>query len=277
MRLAHYLVMDLLGRGRRRRALLFAPVFVLLLAALTAPAEAAPRMKDWRIEAFEWHGKLDGGRVLAVRNPFGDVRARRADGASAAVYAALQRHRDDPRQWKVAITEVAERLSVVVEPASAAAPAAAAANWAPRRVDLTVYVPPGAKLEVQTEGGLIEGKRLASDIEARSASGEIVLTTAGSVDARSREGRIRYSFLDPAWAGAARLVTRSGDIVLTLPEGANVDLAIHTRGVIAAGGALPPSAGPKSRHGFEAKLGAGGSAVVVESESGRVEVQRIRL
>jgi hypothetical protein len=270
--------MEALGRGRYRSARRSALAFLAMLAALAAAVAAAPAMKDWRIEPFEWHGKLEAGRQFTVRNPYGDVRARRADGTSAAVYAAMQRHRDDPRPWNVAIAEVTDGLSVHVELAAGTATGAApAADWTPRRVDLTVYVPPGARLSVQTEGGLIEGKRLASDIEARSRSGEIVITTAGSVDARSQEGRIRYSFLKPDWTGAARLTTRSGDIILNLPHGANVDLAIHTRGVIAAGAALAPGASAPSRDGLEAKLGAGGSPVVVESETGRVEVQRTRV
>ena len=248
--------MDPLGL-RRRLVGLCLPF--LLFALLPAGAAAGPLKQDWRIEPFEWHGSLAAGRVLAVRNPYGDVRARRADGGTTAVYAAMQRHRDDPREWTIAIAESADGLAVEVALAGGAVPAAAAADWAPRRVDMTVYVPAGAKLRVETVDGLIEAKRLRGDVEARSAGGEIVVTTTGSVEARSEAGRIRYSFLDAKWVGSARLVTRSGDITLTLPEGANVDLAVQSRG-----------------ESSTAVLGAGGSRVAAESESGKVEVQRIR-
>lgn len=252
--------MDSLGRpGRRlRRRLVCSCLPLLLLAVLPSAAAAAPLKQDWRIEPFEWHGSLGAGRVLAVRNPYGDVRARRADGATTAVYAAMQRHRDDPREWTISIVESADGLAVEVVLAGGAVPAAAA-DWAPRRVDLTVYVPTGARLRVETVDGLIEAKRLGGDVEARSVGGEIVVTTTGSVDARSEAGRIRYSFLDPKWVGSARLVTRSGDITLSLPRGANVDLAVQTRG-----------------ENSTAVLGAGGSRVAVESESGKVKVQQIR-
>jgi hypothetical protein len=252
--------MDPLGRpGRRlRRQFVCCCLPLLLLAVLPAAAAAGPLKQDWRIEPFEWHGSLAAGRVLAVRNPYGDVRARRADGGTTAVYAAMQRHRDDPREWTIAIAESADGLAVEVVLAGDAVPAGAA-DWAPRRVDMTVYVPAGAKLRVETVDGLIEAKRLRGDVEARSVGGEIVVTTTGSVEARSEAGRIRYSFLDPKWVGSARLVTRSGDIALTLPKGANVDLAVQTGG-----------------ESSTAVLGAGGSRVAVESESGRVEVQQIR-
>jgi hypothetical protein len=267
--------MDTLGRGRRRcRGAAGLWAFAALLAGLPAGVGARPPIKDWRIEPFEWHGSLGAGRVLSVRNPYGDVRARRADGNSAAVYAAMQRHRDDPREWNVSIAQVGDGLVVDVVLESSAVPATSAAHWAPRRVDLTVYVPARAKLQVETTAGLIEAKRLGGDVEARSTNGEIVITTAGGVDARSQEGRIRYSFLDPAWVGRARLATRSGDITVTLPRGANVDLAIQTRGVISTGEALAPAA-RKSRRLLKSRLGAGGSPVAVESESGKVEIQQI--
>jgi hypothetical protein len=265
-----------LSERPRRRSLVCFRLHLLLFAVLPAAVAAAPLKQDWRIEPFEWHGSLGAGRVLAVRNPYGDVRARRADGATTAVYAAMQRHRGDLRAWTISIAESADGLAVEVVLAGGAVPAAAAADWLPRRVDLTVYVPAGAKLRVETADGLIEAKRLGGDVEARSAGGEIVITTAGSVDARSDAGRIRYSFLDHRWVGSARLVTRSGDIILTLPSGANADLAIQTRGEISTGGALAPRAGATSRHGLAAVLGAGGNLIAVESESGRVEVQQIR-
>jgi hypothetical protein len=248
---------------------------VLIFVGLPAAVGARPLQKDWRIEPFEWQGSLGAGRVFAVRNPHGDVRARRSEGPATAVYAAMQRHRDDPREWKISITEVGDGLAVDVVLAAGSVPAESAADWRPRRVDLTIYVPAGAKLRVETTAGLIEAKRLRGDVQARSAGGEIVITTSGNVDARSDEGRIRYSFLDPRWVGSARLATRSGDINVTLPRGANIDLAIHTRGEISTDGTLAPSTDP-SRHELKAVLGAGGSPVAVESESGRVAVRQIR-
>jgi hypothetical protein len=262
-----------------RDRLVFLWAFVLIFAGLPALVSAGPLKKDWRLEPFEWHGSLGAGRLLSVRNPYGDVRARRSEGADIAVYAVMQRHRDDPREWKIAITAAGDDLAIEVVFAAGTVPADAAAGWGPRRVDMTVYVPAGARLQAETTAGLIEAKRLGGDVQARTAAGEIVITTSGNVDARSEEGRIRYSFLDSQWVGSARLVTRSGDIKVTLPRGANVALAIDTRGEISTDGALAPSAGPPlpdpPRHGFKAVFGAGGSPVAVESESGKVEVRQM--
>lgn len=255
-------------------------LLAVILAGLPAAAGARPLAKDWRIEPFEWHGSLAAGRVLTVRNPYGDVRARRSNGTSASVHAAMQRHRDDPREWKISVAETADGLAVEVVPAPGKVPAGAAADWGLRRVDLTVYVPAGARLRAETTAGLIEAKRLGSDVHARSAGGEIVVTTSGSVDARSEQGRIRYSFLDPQWAGSARLATRSGEVIVILPKRSNVALKVRTRGEISADGLPapgggPPRAGPK-HHEFQRVIGTGASVVAVESESGKVEIRQNR-
>jgi len=248
---------------------------LLLLVALAAALDAAPLQQDWRIEPFEWRGSLGGARVLTVRNPYGDVRARRSEGDEVSVHAALQRHREDPREWTIAIEERGGGFAVEVQLADGKVPEAAAADWGLRRVDLTVYLPARAKLEVETVSGLIEAKRLGGDVEARSAGGEIVIIAAGSVDARSDSGPIRSAFLDPAWAGSARLATRGGAITVHLLESSDIDLTIRTRGEIASDVALAPSGGADPGTPRRAPGSPGGGRVAIESETGNVNVQRI--
>lgn len=257
--------------------LLIATLVTVPTGAATPPADVEPPpTADWRVEPFEWRGELAAVDVVAVRNPYGDVRARRAE-EGAAVYAMMQRHRQDPRAWTIAIDEREKRLAIEVVPAAGAPSedAATAAAWAFRRVDMTVYVPAGAKLEVETAGGLIEAKRLRSDVEARSASGEVVITTAGSVDARSDTGAIRYSCLDAGWAGSARLATRTGDVAVVLPRDVDAELTVRTRGAVAGDGAPLAAATREDGGPLHAVLGTGANPVTIESESGNVEIRTI--
>lgn len=245
----------------------------LILAAPPADLGAAPSTDDWRLEPFHWRGTLAEGATVRVRNPFGDVRARRSEGNAVSVHAAQQRHREDPRQWTISIAEGENGLEVEVVLAEGTVPTAAAEDWAPRRVDMTVYVPASARLDVEIVDGLIEAKGLGGDVAARSVAGEIVIITAGSADVRSEEGRIRYAFADPKWVGATRLTGGAGDILVTLPAGADVDLAIRTGGDIATDLALAPS--PETGGTSHLVLGEGRSPIAIESDSGNVKVQRI--
>ena len=246
---------------------------VALIVAGAVPAVAAPpSMDEWRIEPFEWQGALDSGHRLTVRNPHGDVRARRSTSGDVAIFAAMQRHAGDPRAWRVAIEPVNGDLEVAVALGDAAVPAPLPADWSPRRIDLTVFVPDGAQLRVETGAGRIEAKRLRSDIEARSTSGEIVVTGSGSVEARSETGAIRYSFLSADWAGAARLSSGTGDITLVVPRDAAIDLTLRTRGEI-AGVAIPAASGSNGERRLV--VGGGGSPVVAESDTGRIALHRI--
>jgi hypothetical protein len=258
----------------RRPGLLVPLALVPLLLAGSAMATDAPSKQEWSIEPFEWHGSPAAGQTLTVRNPWGDVRARRIDGSEVALYAVKQHHRDDPRPWRVAIAEGDDGLTVDVSIEDADEAAEPPIQWARRRLDLTIYVPAASTLRAETTTGLIEAKRLASRVEARSTRGEIVVTTTGSVDARSAEGRIRYSSLTPSWTGSARLVTGSGDIALALPRDADLDLSIRTGGEITADEALAPTPGePRAIH---AVAGRGTGRVVAESATGNVVVRRIR-
>lgn len=246
---------------------------ILVLSAAASDLGAAPRKDDWRLEPFHWRGELGDAATVRVHNPFGDVRARRSEGNAVSVHAAQQRHREDPRQWTISIAEGENGLEVEVVLAEGTVPTAAAEDWAPRRVDMTVYVPASARLDVEIVDGLIEAKGLGGDVAARSVAGEIVIITAGSADVRSEEGRIRYAFADPKWVGATRLTGGAGDILVTLPAGADVDLAIRTGGDIATDLALAPS--PETGGTSHLVLGEGRSPIAIESDSGNVKVQRI--
>ena len=257
----------------RARGRALAVAFAVAVLAI-ATAAAQPPIERWLIEPFEWEGKLEAGGSLTVRNPYGDVRARRSGRGAVGVYAVMQRHRDDPRVWRVVTTPHERGLDVGVILVTAGA-ADVAADWSRRRVDLTVYVPEGTPYEVHTDAGLIEAKRLASDVTARSSRGEIVVTTTGSVDARSASGRIRHGLLDAMWSGSARLATTTGDIAVTVPRGADVDLAVRTRGRVTAQGATltPRDDQPGGPVGL--LLGKGASEIRVESASGAVLVRHL--
>lgn len=154
---------------------------LLVLSSLAVRGQEAP--PDWTVDNFRWTGPLAPAAAVAVINPYGDVRLRRADAGEVEVSAMIQRRTSDPVKAEVKLGRRRGRLTIeVVYPV--------APRGDLRRVDLAVFVPAGARLAVHTRDGTIQARGLANDVELESAGGDVFLSTTGT--GRVSTSRLRF-------------------------------------------------------------------------------------
>jgi len=87
-----------------------------------------------------------------------------------------------------------------------------------------------AHLHVNTLSGPISLMNIRnSHLDVRSVSGDVTLhdVTGSSVEVNSARGRINYDG-DPSPAGEFRLMSHSGDLYISIPTSASVDISSHS-------------------------------------------------
>ncbi len=259
--------------------------------ALAVQAAASePSIEDWNISRHEWTGEAAEGTGVAIVNLHGDLRVRKGTGGELYLLAVIQRHNDDPRRAEVA-TEAAAgetRLEVrypkvpdtetgEVSPGEAASRVGVRQDipeaWKKRRVDLTVFVPAGARVTARTSTGLVELKGLTGDVEATSDSGDLRIRTAGGVLARTQHGDVLAQFRRTDWSGNSEIETLTGNIRVELPHGGRADVHIETRGEITTDYSIEI----RRRDGSllklgTAKIGEDGGRLVLKSNRGAIRL-----
>jgi len=95
------------------------------------------------------------------------------------------------------------------------------------RVDLTLMVPPGKRLEGTTRDGLAEIK-YRGDVLARTRGGDILVETPAHASARSESGSITAKLSGEAWRQPLSFTSGSGDVTLWVPEDASPELRVES-------------------------------------------------
>jgi hypothetical protein len=199
---------------------------LLCISSLSSLGQETP--PDWTVDNFRWTGVLAPETAIEVLNPYGDVRLRAADAGEVEVSAMIQRRTSDPVKPEVRLGRRRGRLTVQVD-----YPAKPLGDL--HRVDVSVFVPAGARVAVRTKDGMIQANGLANDVELESAGGDVFLTTTGTARVSVGQGNISADFRRDRWGRTPRLTTRAGNITLRLPKDANARVQIQASGEISVG------------------------------------------
>ncbi len=206
-------------------------MIVLIPFAALASAPRAPG--DWVIERQEWSEVVAEGQAVSVTNRFGDVRLRGIDEARFSGLGMVQHHALDPRQAAIVISRDADGVHLEVRWNDGdQLPQEAPEAWRKRRVDLTVYVPAAAALQLQTLDGTIWAEDLQGDVEVESKTGDVEIKTRGSLRGGTDHGKLWTTFVGAGWARPAQLETVTGEIQVQLPRQTRVRALLETRGDI---------------------------------------------
>jgi hypothetical protein len=246
-------------------------------------APAAPPSKSFAIERFEWQAEpalSKAVRRLIVRNDYGDIRARFAGDGVVMVTATLQRLGSAP-DIGVNVERHGDALvvSVVSPPGRRAVSVERPGKTEVDRADVVVYVPENAALEATSLRGIVEARRLKGRVDARTLDGEIRAESEAAVRALSGSGDITVS-VGVAADAASLIETGSGNVWLSLQEGANHVLQVETSGRVTSAVALEEETAAAARPGGRRRMttpgGHHGVPVIVRSESGAVEIVQRR-
>lgn len=219
--------------------------------------------KHFELDHFRWRDDITGAERITATNEWGDLRVRTTHRGPMVASAVIQKIGTTEDEFEVRIERPGGQIDVDVA-ALTAKPGG--------RVDLTLLIPPGLSLEARTLDGLAETK-YAGEIDVQTRGGQIVITSSRAATARSVSGDIIVRLDGTGWHAPLEFETRTGDIVLSLPEDANAELQVHTSGSIDSGfpaDRTTTAAGDEA--GIEATLGGGGPELTIHSESGDVRI-----
>ena len=248
----------------------FAGIALLSCLWLSPPALSTEREAEepvW-LSSIRHEAELAPETPLEVRNRYGDVRARGVVSGPLRVLTAVQRFQEDQEEPRIEIREEAGALRVEVHYPSADAPQAGGRLQG--RVDVTVMVPPGDELRLETDFGLIEVKGVDRDLFAKSRTGRLELITQRPLHAQAERGDtqllLRRSFRDHPH----RILSGSGNIQLNVPKSEALSLRVRTGGSIA--NQLAPEVEFSVGENGELRVGTAPYAIEIESSSGDIEL-----
>jgi len=194
----------------------------LVLAVLGgSPAFAPGSVRGWGKPVFHWSGVLSRGQSIEIQGVMGSIHAVATDGDSVTVRATRHGRSTSPDiRFEIVRTENGAIICVLY-PTPASRPAntcepGARGQFNTRandvEVEFVVSVPRGIGLIASSSTGNITSNRLHGPISAYSSAGNIDVAMAAT-----------------DWAGTRDLESKSGNIEVSLPRDANVEVSAETR------------------------------------------------
>jgi len=259
---------------------------VLLCLLVTAVSAGDDRIatdaakQDWEKVTETWFDDLQPGKTVHLTNPHGNVYCRFGGyEPRVEIIGTFQRLDDQALPALTVRRTIAANGDLEVE--AVFGDGAASGDGSPRvrrdRVDIVVFLPKGIHLEVQTEDGMVEAKKLQSDFGFRSSTGTLMARgIKGTVHASSDRGRLQV-FLDNGHTDQLQeFVTVTGEIELTLWEDATQDVTLATSGEISTDFSLQFEYKNFEEPGkiATATTNGGGPAVRLHSQRGPIRLLR---
>lgn len=216
--------------------------------------------------------KVPAGMPVHVENPYGSVFLRFGGYENAVdIHSTLQQPAGAPALTLNRRREKGRYLISATLP-----PGAVLAS--DQRIDLAVYVAKGHPVSASTDHGDIESRGLKSDLDLRTAAGNIAVRgTDGTVQAQTGPGRIEVTFAGPARAGSTqRLSTTTGNITIGATDGLNAKVDIATSAAIATDYSLDVihRDGEEPNKWAQTVIGAPAAEIKLESRQGEIRLLR---
>ncbi len=225
-----------------RNLMLFAVLFVTGCAATGAePAASAVATAGsggsddaFQLDVFKWDGPMDAGGAVRVRNPYGDIRARASGEDRLVISAQVQTFTD----WQAApVFDVIDTGGVTEvridheHPVRAPYRGDYGAGFA-GRVDITLLLPDGARLDATTTDGALRVKGFTGTLQGRTESGEIYYKSNGALDLETDSGAVEAVVRNFEANVPVRIFSVSGPVHLRMTPEVSALIAVTTAGPI---------------------------------------------
>lgn len=207
---------------------------VALAAAAVAPLTAQDG-------DFEWRGDLEPGEVLEVKGITGSIQAVLASGRSARVTARKRGSESDFDEVEIRVVEDPDGITICAVYGDRGRDGSSCrTDWddddrddRDRRkkdvdvsVDYVVELPEGVDFYAAMVTGDVEVDDVRSDVNATSVTGDVVVSTTGSIEATSVSGDLD---LRPGRVDRSRRYRSvSGDITMRLPADLEADVTFES-------------------------------------------------
>lgn len=259
----------------------------LVIAALTGQGLGGQE------NPFRWSGRMDAGQTLEVRGITGSIRAEPASGSEASVVAEKRGDDDDFGRVMIRVEEVRGGFIVCAlyhernfDRDGCDGRSSGDRDDHDREddsidvsVEYVVMVPAGVELVGKMVTGDIEADGMRSDIEAKTVTGDITVSTSGIARASTVSGDIDIAMAGTGWDDM-HFNTVSGDITIRLPADIDTEVDFNSlSGDIDSDFDLQVRDRDERRWvGTELKgtIGSGGRSLSVSTVSGNLEIRRLR-
>jgi hypothetical protein len=269
-----------------RPAVRLVPVALLAVLAVACDGDGdAPRPAP-----FTWRGELPAGAWVRVRDLNGTVRVARASGREVLVTAT--QHFGPGRPERVRLVATPDPAGVTVcalwgrEGGTCTARdyrSARKGRWPgqlfgrgrPVRVDFTVALPPGVRLDASTVNGGVVVADADADVRVRTVNGSVTVDARGApVQVESVNGAVRARLAELPSEGTTELRTVNGSVTALLPDAVDAEVALETvNGRVSSDWPLT-GGDPASRRALRGTLGAGGARLALRTVNGSARLVR---
>jgi len=223
---------------------------------------------------WQWHGPLERGKAVEIRGVTGNIHAAPSESGEVEVSAVIEK---EGVAETVVIRAIENRTGMTfcaVRHGSSACDTDALTSPG-ARVDYEVRLPVGVKLSAHTVNGEIQARALDSDVEADTVNGAVVVSTSGTVQARTVNGPIDASLLQPCWTKAPEFSAVNGKIMVSIPRTVNSNVRAETRnGKIVAD--LPKFHGTSTEQSLQGHIGPAGrgNLLLIRTVNGTIELRQ---
>lgn len=185
------------------------------------PEKANVETLEGGVQILRFERSVEPERTIAsarIRNPWGDVRVRRAPINAVGLSFVVQRIAANGPLPDIDAEAKGDRVDVRIDyPGDPKR--VSRGGERPGRVDLVVFAPATAMIDVETDDGELRVAHTTQPIRARTASGRILVSGASTFDIESDSGTVLARQVGGV-TGASRVRSGSGTvIVLVSPTG----------------------------------------------------------
>jgi hypothetical protein len=219
-------------------ALVLLPLALVAQAQEPGPGQEASAVSnkkkdpEFSIQTRRQQVSLPSTKSLRIINHLGDVRARRAKASDLNVISIVQRFKKDQTDGKTLVNTDGDE--VVITTSYPSATQAGSGSKRQGRIDLSLLIPHGADLIVETKDGMIEIKGVHRRIEAKSETGRIRVSTGRRLKAHTDYGTMGITLGSPTQRESAEVSTLTGAIKVDFAGEPMPNLRAQTGGKIVA-------------------------------------------
>lgn len=233
--------MDFSRAGTLARLLLVLPLAVLASCRLSEPrTEASSRPAatpppPYRVERGNQDLPADATlRLVKIVNPHGSVVLKQTNAPTVGFHRVVQLIGATPEAPDIRFVRNGDTIELVVSYASDATRGEEQLvdGYRKGRVDATLFVPPGPSIDVRTNYGDIQARRINNDLVASSRTGRVMGAGGGAMSLRSDSGIVRAFPTASKWNRPFEIETVSGDILVEIREPVAVRFEATTGGQI---------------------------------------------
>jgi hypothetical protein len=213
--------------------------------------------------------------MFRLRNPHGDVRLRVTEQPMVAIHATIQRIGETPLDPTFEIGQRDGVFELVIRYPDEDA-LLGSGDHGYGRVDLGVWVPARLALDLETTDGLLQVRRAAAAVRARTTSGELQVTAGSGMDLASVSGDVSARQYSGRWEDPVRLKSERGHVYASIPAFADIELSVRAGGRIEVQSGLPqPEPAEGGGMQLNARFGAALRGMQIEAPMGDVYLYRV--